>query len=408
MKQVEEHLADCLAAVDVLPPSPAGLLDALDLVLAEQIRSTVDLPRFDNSSMDGYAVRVGEVAGASAERPVVLPVSADLPAGAAQVEALPPGTVARIMTGAPLPAGAEAVVPVEWTDGGVDKVAVGQVPDAGQFVRRTGEDVRSGELLLGPGVRLTPRHVALLAAVGREQVLVHPRPRVLVLSTGSELTPPGADLAPGHIYDANGYGLVAAALDLGAQARHGGIVPDRAGDVAAALEAAVGSADLVITSGGVSAGAYDTVKEVLRERGGVVFDRVAMQPGMPQGFGVLGESQVPIFTLPGNPVSSMVSFEVFVRPVLRRLAGETVLHRPTAPAVAGASWSSPAGKRQFVRARLDVRDDGVLVAVPVGGQGSHLVADLAGATCLVVVPEGVTAVTEGSPVTCLLLERGRR
>jgi molybdopterin molybdotransferase len=408
VKQVDEHLADCLAAVDVLPPLPAALLDALDLVLAERVVSAVALPGFDNSAMDGYAVRVADVAGASAERPVVLPVSADLPAGSAGVEALPPGTVARIMTGAPVPAGAEAVVPVEWTDAGVDKVAVRQVPEAGQFVRRAGGDVRAGELLLRPGVRLTPRHVALLAAVGREQVLVHPRPRVLVLSTGSELTPPGADLVPGHLYDANGYGLVAAALDLGVEARHGGIVPDRAGDVAAALTAAVESADVVITSGGVSAGAYDTVKEVLRERGGVVFDRVAMQPGMPQGFGRLGERQVPIFTLPGNPVSSMVSFEVFVRPVLRKLAGESGLHRATAPAVAGASWSSPAGKRQFVRARLDARDGGVLVATPVGGQGSHLVADLAEATGLVVVPEGVTEVSAGDPVTCLLLERGRR
>jgi molybdopterin molybdotransferase len=409
VKQVDEHLADCLSAVEVLPPLPAGLLDALDLVLAEDVTSAVDLPQFDNSSMDGYAVRLTEVAPASAHRPVTLPVSADLPAGATRVEALEPGTVARIMTGAPVPTGTEAIVPVEWTDAGAGNVSIRQAPARGQFLRRAGEDVRTGEVLLRPGVRLTPRHVALLAAVGRQEVLVHPRPRVVVLSTGSELTQPGERLAPGHIYDANGYGLVAAARDLGAEAWHGGIVPDQAGAVIAALEAAAGSADVVITSGGVSAGAYDTVKEVLTGRGGVVFGTVAMQPGMPQGFGMLGESQVPIFTLPGNPVSSMVSFELFVRPVLRKLAGESVLHRPLAPAVAGASWSSPAGKRQYVRATLAGRAvDAVLVATPVGGQGSHLIADLAEATCLVVVPEGVTEVAAGSQVTCMLLERGRR
>jgi molybdopterin molybdotransferase len=281
------------------------------------------------------------------------------------------------------------------------------VPADGQFVRRAGEDVRVGEVLLRPGVRLTPRHLSLLAAVGRASVVAHPRPRVTVLSSGDELVEPGKGLQPGQIYDANGYGLVAAARELGVEAVHGGVLADREDAVATAVRAAVEASDVVVTSGGVSAGAYDTVKAVLRELG-VGFEKVAMQPGMPQGFGTLGESQVPIFTLPGNPVSSMVSFELFVRPVLRKLAGEPVLHRPTVTAVAGAGWRSPAGKRQFARATLATRDDGVLVATPVGGQGSHLVADLAQATCLVVVPEDVTEVSPGTEVTCLLLERGRR
>jgi len=408
MKSVDEHIAGCLAAVDVLPPVEVGLLAALDQVLAADVTSPIDLPRFANSSMDGYAVRLADVAGAGPDDPVTLPVLADLPAGVEQVDPLVAGAVARIMTGAPTPAGTEAVVPVEWTDAGVDVVTVRRAPEPGQYVRHAGEDVRAGDVVLRSGVRLGPRHVTLLAAVGRASVLAHPRPRVLVLSTGSELTPPGTELSPGRIHDANGYGLVAAALDLGADARHGGIVPDDAAAVRAALAAAVEGADVVITSGGVSAGAYDTVKEVLREAGGVIFEKVAMQPGMPQGFGTLPESQVPIFTLPGNPVSSMVSFELFVRPVLRKLAGEATLHRRLVTAVAGAAWTSPAGKRQFARAVVEPGADGTLVVTPVGGQGSHLVADLAQANCLAVVPEGVAHVAVGDPLDCLLLERGRR
>ena len=408
MKPVEEHVAECLAAVRPLPPVELDLLDALDCLLAEDVVSPVDLPRFDNSSMDGYAVRIPDVAAATAAHPAVLTVSIDLPAGVDAVPVLAAATVARIMTGAPVPEGTDAVVPVEWTDGGVDVVTVLQPPAPGQYVRRAGEDVRAGERVLTRGTRLSPRHVALLAAVGRSTVLVHPKPRVVVLSTGSELRPPGVELGFGQIHDANGYGLVAAALELGVPARHGGIVPDDEAAVIAALQAALVDTDIVITSGGVSAGAYDTVKEVLRRLGTVLFEKVAMQPGMPQGFGTLGDGGTPIFTLPGNPVSSMVSFEVFVRPVLRKLAGETTLHRHVLPAVAAVPWTSPRGKRQFVRAVIERRSDGVSVVTPVGGQGSHLVADLAEATCLAVVPEQVTEVTVGMALNCMLLDRARR
>lgn len=408
MKPVDEHVADCLAAVGLTAPVDVLALDALDLVLAEDVVSLVALPAFDNSAMDGYAVRVPDVAAASRERPAVLPVCADLPAGTTEIAPLVPGAAARIMTGAPVPDGTDSVVPVEWTDGGTVTVSITRPPAPGQYVRRVGEDVRAGEAVLAAGTRLSPRQIALLAAVGRSTVRVHPAPRVVVISTGSELTVPGAALIPGRIYDANGYGLVAAARELGAVARHAGIVADDDEAVLAALAAALADADLVITSGGVSAGAYDTVRRVLRGLGTVRFEKVAMQPGMPQGFGVLGPRAVPVFTLPGNPVSSLVSFEVFVRPALRKLAGERSLHRPTVTAVAGAAWSSPAGKRQFVRAVLESAEDGRTVVTPVGGQGSHLVADLAGATCLAVVPEDVTSVEVGRPLTCMLLERGRR
>lgn len=408
MKPVDEHLASCLAAVEVLAPLALAPLAALDCVLAEDVASDVDLPSFDNSSMDGYAVTMPDVAGATERRPVTLPVVIDIPAGVREPLHLTPGTTARIMTGAPVPSGADAVVPVEWTDRGSDRVEIRRAPAAGQYLRAVGEDVRAGETVLRAGTRLSPRSVALLAAIGCGRVLVRPRPRVVVLSTGSELTEPGRPLGYGQVYDANGYGLAAAAAELGAVVRHVGIVADDPREVLAALQAQLVRADLLITSGGVSAGAYDTVKEVLSGLGTVRFDRVAMQPGMPQGFGTIGSAGTPIFTLPGNPVSALVSFEVFVRPVLRKLWGEATLHRHSLLAEVTQGWASPAGKRQFVRARVQPRPEGGATVTPVGGQGSHLIADLAEASCLAVVPEDVTDVRPGDTLRCLLLDRARR
>ncbi len=269
MRPVEEHLAGCLEAVTVLPALALAPLDALDCLLAEDVSSPLALPPFDNSAMDGYAVRMADVAAATAAFPVVLPVAADVPAGSREQLRLAPGTAVRIMTGAPVPAGTDAVVPVEWTDAGTAQVQIRQAPEAGQFVRAAGGDVQPGESLLSAGTRLSPRHVALLSAIGRERVRVHPRPRVVVLSTGSELMQPGRPLGPGQIYDANGYGLTAAAADLGAVASHVGIVADDPGSVLSMITDQLSRADLLITSGGVSAGAYDVVKEVLAGLGTV-------------------------------------------------------------------------------------------------------------------------------------------
>ena len=408
MITVEEHLARCLAAVGPLPVVELPLLNALGHSLAADATSAVELPGFDNSSMDGFALRAADVAGAGPDAPTRLAVSGEVAAGGGRPARLAPGTAVRIMTGAPLPDGADSVVPVEWTGGWADGdaaagvVAVRQAPDTGAFVRRAGEDVSSGEVVVAAGSVLTARHLALLAATGHATLAVHRAPRVAVLSSGSELVPPGRPLGFGQVHDSNGYGLAAAAASLGARARYLGIVPDDAGAVRAALVEAAAGADLLLTSGGVSAGVYDVVKEVLTELGGVRFDRVAMQPGMPQGFGVI--EGTPVFTLPGNPVSSMVSFEVFARPVLRALAGVPVPdRRPEIVAIAGAGWSSPAGRRQFVRAVLSPGAAGPRV-VPVGAQGSHLVADLAAATCLAVVPEEVTRVSPGDSLRCLPLE----
>lgn len=405
---VEEHLARCLAAVAPLPPIDLALLEALDCVLAEDVVARVPLPAFDNSSMDGYAVHVEDVASATEEHPVVLPVVADLAAGASEALPLVRGSAVRIMTGAPTPPATGAVVPVEWTDGGVAKVTIRRSPRPGQNLRRAGEDVVPGELLISAGTRLAPRHVGLLAAAGHDRVRVRPRPRVIVLSTGSELVEPGRPLGFGQIYESNGHALTAAALDVGAFAVRAGIVPDDPRLLMSTLEDHLVRADLVLTSGGVSAGAYDTVKEVLSRLGTVRFDRVAMQPGMPQGFGTIGPDDTPIFTLPGNPVSSYVSFEVFVRPALRKMLGESQLHRPTVTATVTEGWTSIPGKRQFVRVELTRDDAGQAFVHPVGGHGSHLVADLAHANALAVVPEETTRVVPGDTLRCMVLERGRR
>jgi molybdopterin molybdotransferase len=315
-----------------------------------------------------------------------------------------PGLSTRIMTGAPVPAGADAVVPVEWTDQGIAAVTISRAPDPGAHIRRRGEDVRKGDVILSAGVRLGPGQLGLLAAVGRDRVTVRPRPRVVIISTGSELVEPGQPAAPGQIHDANSYILTTAAREAGALAFRVGIVPDDPRRLMDAIEDQLIRADLVITSGGVSVGAYDVVKEVLSRLGTVRFEPVAMQPGKPQGWGTIGPDDTPIITLPGNPVSSYVSFEVFVRPIIRRMLGVEPLHRPVVRAVSTEALTSPAGKRQYARAFLSV-EEGRYVVRPVGGEGSHLVGHLAQANAFIVVPEAVTEVAAGSAVEVMVLER---
>ncbi|MGI4894362.1 MAG: molybdotransferase-like divisome protein Glp [Janthinobacterium lividum] len=404
---VAQHQRTCLDLVRPLPPLDLALRDALGCVLAEDVVSPRALPAFDNSAMDGYAVRVRDLDGATAEHPVGLPVIADIPAGAGDPLRLPGGVSARIMTGAPLPPGADAVVPVEWTDRGVAHVLVREVPRLGQHVRRAGEDVAAGVVVVEAGTRLQPRHIGVLAAVGRARVRVRPRPRVVVVSTGDEIVEPGTVLAPGQLHDTNGYLLTAAAEDVGALAYRVGVVRDDATALAGVLDDQLVRADVVVTSGGVSEGAYDTVKEVLSGPGvhDVRFDRVGMQPGMPQGTGTLGEQKIPVFTLPGNPVSSFVSFEVFVRPALRRMLGAEGPDpdRPRVRCVVGERWTSPPAREQYVRAAWTRGDDGRLHVAPVSGHGSHLVTALARTTCLAVVPVGTAAVEVGDEVECILL-----
>ncbi|MGH8869810.1 MAG: molybdotransferase-like divisome protein Glp [Actinomycetes bacterium] len=404
MKSVEAHIADVLAGVRPLDPLDLSLQDAHGCALAEEVVAPWDLPPFDNASMDGYAVRVDDLKGAAEDRPVSLPVVGDIAAGSSTVSTIQAGLTARIMTGAPVPTGTEAVVPVEWTDGGVATVSVRQVPEPGQHIRRHGEDVKKGDVVLTSGMRLGPAQIGLLAAVGRDRVHVRPRPRVVVLSTGSELVEPGVPIAGGQISDSNSYMLTAAAKETGALVYRIGIVRDDARTLLATLEDQLIRADLVVTSGGVSAGAYDVVKEVLTRLGTVKFEQVAMQPGKPQGHGTIGPDSTPILTLPGNPVSAYVSFEVFVRPVLRCMFGVEPLHRPVVRAVCTHELTSVPGKRQYLRATLE-REEGGFTVSQVGGPGSHLMGDLALANALIVLGEDVTGLPTGSEVDVMVLER---
>ncbi|MFF0586253.1 gephyrin-like molybdotransferase Glp [Streptomyces sp. NPDC003781] len=423
---VQDHLDDVLSTVRPLDPIELNLLDAQGCVLVDDVTVPLSLPPFDNSSMDGYAVRVTDVAGASEEFPAVLEVVGDVAAGQTDPVAVGPGQAARIMTGAPLPPGAEAVVPVEWTDGGLGEgpvagmrarslapegaqghVHVYRPAEARAHVRAKGSDVRAGDRALAAGTVLGPPQIGLLAAIGRGTVRVRPRPRVVVLSTGSELVQPDEQLAAGQIYDSNSFALTAAARDAGAIAYRVGAVADDAETLRSTIEDQLVRADLMVTTGGVSVGAYDVVKEALAHVGdedepgsGVDFRKLAMQPGKPQGFGSIGPDHTPLLALPGNPVSSYVSFELFVRPAIRTLMGLPDVHRPTVTAslAADKALTSPKGRRQFLRGS---HADGSVT--PVGGSGSHLVAALAHANALIVVPEDTESVEPGTRVEVVLL-----
>jgi molybdopterin molybdotransferase len=396
VRTVEEHQAVVAALLAPLAEEEVPLAEAHGRVLSRDVAAAVALPGFDNSAMDGYAARWADVATA-AEAPVRLPVADDIPAGRTAVLPLAPGTVQRIMTGAPLPAGADVVIPVELTDAGTEVVEIRDVLPAGSHLRAAGEDIAAGAVALTAGSPLGAAQLGLAAAVGVTTLPVRRKPRVLVLSTGSELVAPGEPLQPGQIYESNSRLLVAAVEDAGGQARRLHFVPDDVGQFLATVRAELATADLLITSGGVSAGAFEVVKDAFRGLGTVEFAKVGMQPGGPQGAGTV--DGVPVVTLPGNPVSAFVSFEVFVRPALRRALGHSSPDRLHVPARLTGPLRSPPGRRQFLRGRYGGGE-----VSQVGGPGSHLVAHLARANCLVVVPEDVTDLPAGAEVDVVLIE----
>lgn len=384
MRSVEDYRQYLLGQVQQLPsrPLPVSSPELLGLVLAADVVSVSALPGFDNSAMDGYAVRAVDIADA----PVSLPVEGDIPAGDARSLTLTPGTVWRIMTGAPMPSGADCVVPVELTDGGTSTVRIQETVSLGASVRRRGGDVVPGDIVALGGTRVAPRHLPAIVSAGLAQVPVVPRPRVGVVSTGDELRPAGSELQHGQIVDSNGPMLASLVLAHGFELGPVLTVGDDGPSTRATLQQLASEVDAVVTSGGVSAGAFEPLKLAFADE--FEFTKVAMQPGKPQGFGVI--DRVPVFALPGNPVSSLVSFEVFVAPALRAMAGR-VISAPRLRATVQQGWRSPPGRAQFARVVLDT-DQRI---VSSGGQASHIMGALAAANALAFVAAEVTHVLEG-------------
>ena len=408
MLSVEDARAQMLDGLTSLAAEEVALEDGLRRVVADTIVSATTLPLWDNSAMDGFAVRSSDVA-----QPATLRVIGEVAAGAAPTVTVAVGTAVRILTGAPIPAGGDAVVPVEDTDaapGVVDlpaTVAIRTAVAAGAHIRRAGSDLRAGQRILDPGTELTPAALSVAAAGGYATLPVHGRPRVCVLATGDELVAAGTPLGAAQIPDSNTPGLLAAARDAGAVTRSLGIACDTFESVRAALLEGLAWADVIVASGGVSVGAHDIVKDAFASVGRIDLWRIAVQPGKPLAFGrapAAGRTgDVLLFGLPGNPVSSLVTFELFVRPVLRRLAGHAdVLGRETVTATLSDAVRKAPGRRAFIRVRLE-HDGASWRASLAGGQESHMLSALAAADGLAIIPETIDSVAAGTTVEVLRL-----
>lgn len=412
--RLEDALARMLTGVMPLPAEEVPLLDGLGRVLAEDIHARDTLPSLDDSAMDGYAVRASDTLGATTGRPVVLRVTGEVAAGHTAEGVVAPGTAMRILTGAMLPPGADAVVRVEDTDAPAgtaalpDRVAIHVAVEVGTSVRRAGSDVRAGDRVATAGTRIAAHRIGALAAAGRAGVTVHGRPRVAILATGDELVPPGVALTPGHITDSSSSGIAAQVLDAGAAPIVLGIAPDDRTEIRERLRTGIETADVVVVCGGVSMGAHDEVRPALDDVGRVDLWRVAIQPGKPLTFGRATSADgrtVLLFGLPGNPVSSFVTFDLFVRPVLDRLAGRRGTGgRTIVRARLGDPVTKDPPRRAFQRVTLERTVDGGYVARLSGGQGSHVLSALLAANGLAVVPEGVAGLPAGAEVEVMVLD----
>lgn len=399
MLTVEEARERILSHFQPLASEEIALTEALGRVLTRDALAGENLPSFANSAMDGYAIRASESAGASERAPRGLRLAGEVPAGRVYDGIVHPGEAVRILTGAPLPEGADAVLQQELTHAQGDVVELLAEVAPGNNVRYPGEDVRSGMLLVPAGAELGPAEIALLAATGVHRVTVSRRPRVAILATGDELAPLGTAPEPGQIHESNSPYLAAAVTRAGAIPVPLGIARDQAEELRAKLHAAR-EADLLLTSGGVSVGDYDLVKQILAEQGAIEFWRVRMRPGKPVAFGLLG--QTPLLGLPGNPVSAAVTFELFGRPAIRTMLGCASVLRPTVEVVLEEGEIHRADRQQYVRARL-FSQGGTLVARTTGAQESHIISSLRGATALLVVDIGEGAVRAGDRLPALLL-----
>ena len=405
---LEDARAQMLDGLQPLAAEEVALEHAAGRVLAEGLVSRLTLPPWDNSAMDGFAVRAADVAAANQDTPLRLAVVGEAAAGRLPTGTVEPGSAVRILTGAPLPEGADAVVPVELTDAAMGVAAlpaditVHQPVERGGHIRRAGTDLREGEQLLSQSTQLTAASLALAAAGGHGRVSVHRRPRVAIMATGDELVLAGAQLGPFQIPDSNSVGLAAQAGASGCEVRSLGISRDTLDDVLAHLREGLAWADVIVASGGVSVGAHDVVKDAFAQIGRIELWRIAVQPGKPLAFGRAPASgrtgDVLLFGLPGNPVSSLVTFELFVRPVLRRLAGHTdLVGRQVVRARLEQAVSKSAGRRAFLRVRLIPDGNGWLAAL-AGGQDSHVLSALAAADGLAIIPEQHDSLPAGTEV----------
>ncbi|HEU0026101.1 MAG TPA: gephyrin-like molybdotransferase Glp [Ktedonobacterales bacterium] len=399
MLSVEEARERVLARFQPLDAEEVPLAEALGRVLAEDAIAREASPPFANSAMDGYALRSADTRGAAPDAPVRLRLAGEVPAGSVFAGEVGPGETLRILTGAPVPAGADAVIQQELVSVAGDEVALAAPVAVGNNIREAGGDARPGMLLARAGTELGPAEVALLASLGVSPARVTRRPRVAILATGDELTPVGEPLRPGQIYNSNTPYLIAAVSRAGATPVPLGVARDREDDLRAKLDAARGF-DLLLTSGGVSVGDYDLVKRMLTERGSMAFWRVRVKPGKPLAFGALDGT--PLLGLPGNPVSAAVTFELFGRPAIRRMLGAARVERPEVEVVYEGSDLRRGDRRQFVRVRLASRG-GRLVARDTGEQESHLISSLQGATALLIAPEGEGVIRAGDMARALLL-----
>lgn len=406
MLTVEEALQSILARVRPLSAEVALLPEALGRVLAEEVEADIDLPPFDNSGVDGYAVRAADTVGATASAPIRLRAPVYLPAGARPEEPIEAGTAARIMTGAPIPSGADAVVMVEDTRVEANGyVAILEAARSMQHFRRAGEDVRRGTRVLEAGTLIKAAEIAMLAAVGRTRVRVARTPRVAVISTGDEVVEIEEGVIPplGKIRNSNRHALIALVREVGATLHSAQHLPDDLDAIVDALRVCADpqtGADVIVTAGGVSMGDRDFVKPALERLGELALWKVAMKPGKPLAFGSIGDTL--FFGLPGNPVSAFVTFELFVRPTLWKLAGRTDLERPMVQGTATGAVPHTPGRREYVRAHTTFRA-GRFEARPTGAQGSGILSSLIGANSLLVLPEDAPGLSAGDPIAILLL-----
>ena len=432
MRSVDDQLALVTDAATTPEPVRIGISNALGLMCAEQVQANQPLPGFPQAAIDGYAVRAVDIGGerglrvrrhkdqeeqsteseedADSPQPEVersLPVVGEVPAGSKQPLRLQPKQAVRVYTGAPLPTLADAVLPLEWTDRGRKRVTAHRPVRSGDFVRRVGDDIQPGDVAVSSGTVLGPAQIGLLAAVGRSKVLVYPRPRITIISFGRELVDLDQEPALGQVFDVNSYSLAAAAREAGAEVHRVGIAEGEPRRIRESLEKHIARSEVLVISGAVGGAGAEAIREILDDLGDIDTSRVAMHPGSVQGFGLMGEERIPTFLLPSNPVSALVVFEVYIRPLIRLALGKRNAHRRVVRARALNHIDSRPGRRGFIRARLmrDAETADYLVEGLGGAAGApaHLLAGLSEANAMIRVPEEVTEIRPGDVVDVLFL-----